>query len=507
MEGTVTMSSAQFSIQDCISKALEPGPIAEPTALLAALKAEADPLSIIDQTYVSDDLRSAIEQDFAKVPIGRNSSSAAAEPEAEDSLVALVRWFVAGITNWKEGMEEDDKARSTLAALLMTSRLCGGSDGFWHALPDALAPTPDFLAALERVLSRRKILYSSRGNAAPPIWETEFVEAFQKADTEFDWQKLAEMWPRLEDAAPSRPALIEMVSCLVRFGFDRLVRAADILDQTPVVMDLVRALPIGQRLDVAKASSSGRVRFCVVLSIGAKRAQPDEFLEDWTQMLSDLLTKVAMSDTEWRKWMAAFNTYPSRYQRLQEALGIALAQSSIEATKIYLESVLLHPIPLTSSDESRLRVSDCMRAFEERAPHELRRTMWIHAHHIWLDWRIGAGNPQTHLSGVVRSQLDYAVARYAEDCMSAEERNLTLEELRSQMEAVDLLWHGNDADCTSEWNRLMSLFQPYARASVAGEMRDAVLPETQMYYPFDPSQSLYHRIQFRISDPLKLGQA
>ncbi|OCI99145.1 hypothetical protein A6U85_31865 [Agrobacterium sp. 13-626] len=499
------MNSAQSNIHERISKALETGPVAEPEALLATLKGEADPLSTIDTTYINDDLSSAIERDFAKVSIARNSSSSTAtESEAEASWAVLVRWFIVGVTNWKK---EDDEARSTLAALLMTSRLCGDNNGLWHALPDALTPTPDLLAVLEQVLSHRKILYSSRGSGAPPIWETEFVEAFQKADTESDWQKLAEMWPRLEDAAPSRPALIEMVSCLVRFDFDRLVRAADVLDQTPAVMDLVRTLPIGQRLDLAKATSSERVRFCVVLSFGAKRAQPDELLENWMQMLSDLLMKVAASDREWRKWMAAFNTYPSRYPLLQEALGLALARSSLDAAKIYLEAFVLRPIPLTGSDEGRLRVSDCMRAFEQRAPHELRRAVWTHAHHLWLDWRIGAGNPQTHLSGINHSLLDYAVARYAEECMSAEERNLTLEELRSQMAAVDLLWHENDTDCTSEWNRLMSLFQPYAGASVAGGSGNAVLPETQVYYPFDPSQSLYHRIQFRISDPLKPGQA
>jgi hypothetical protein len=32
---------------------------------------------------------------------------------------------------------------------------------------------------------------------------------------------------------------------------------------------------------------------------------------------------------------------------------------------------------------------------------------------------------------------------------------------------------------------------------------DSRLPEQQVYYPFNPSKSLYHRIQFLIDDPLE----
>ena len=486
------MTGTLPAITDVIAKALQPGPANGPVALRAALETEDSPFDALRGANGTGVIGSAIDQDFGFLRLLRTRPDA---DEAIERWVGLIRWLLTAAKGWKLS---EDRRMNELAAILLTSRRCGGEAELWQLLPEAAAPAAEFLSALAVFVAKRHFVYDVQGTPSPPIWENEFIEAFQRADTAEDWPKVAAMWPQFDHVVRPDILSMEMVRCLARYGFDELVRATDALQQCPPVMEIAGTLSAGQRLRLAIASSSERVRFCcafvtVARSAGAVALSPDEDVA-----LSQLLIKVATSAEEWRKWMKAFNTYPLRHPHLHRPLGHALAQISHDAAKVYLNSIELHPIPVTNTDESRALISVCLRAFSQQASPEHRQAVWTHAYRLWCDWRFGASTADTHLFDINRSSLDFAVTSYACECMSATERETALAELQKQFPEIELAWHTTESNCITAWNRLLSLFQPYAHAcSIAETGADALL-DTVIYYPFDLTKSLYHRIMFRV---------
>lgn len=493
MEGANAMTTAPSLFAEVLAEALQTGPVAGPESLLAALEKEGSPLEALMRSDGADAIRAAIEQDFSFLRLLRMKPEAA-DNAAKGRWVALIRWMLATVKNWKQS--EDARMKELVVALL-TSGLCGGETKFWHLLPDEDTPSVEFLSALGKFAAKRQIVYDSRGTASPPIWESEFVEAFQAADTSGDWAEIADMWPRLEYVARPDALLAETVCCLARFDFSGLVRAADALRQCPLVMDMAHALSTSQLLRLASASSSERVRFCCAFTV-TRRDEAVELSADEEAALSALLIHVATSPEEWRKWMAAFNTYPLRYPSLQRPLGLALARANREAALIYIDAIKLHPIQVTNPDKSRTLISECLRAFSQQASPEQRHAVWTYAHRRWSNWSFDKKKADSHLSEINRSPLDFAVFSFVCECMSPKEREDALAELKNRLQEVDLTWHSTQADCITEWNRLLSIFQPYAHVwNSAGTSKDA-LPDKRTYYPFDPSTSLYHRIMYRM---------
>lgn len=494
------MAVTESEMKDMLMEALQPGPMTRPLALLAALEAETTPLDAIAQAEGASPLTTAIEQDFAFLRYWRLETAGG---EAHWRWVTLVRWLIAGLRDWRRA---DDDRMKVLAALLVTSRLCCGEAGLWHALPEDNAPSAEFVATLGGFVAKRRIVYRSRGSAAPPIWESEFIEKFQRADAEGDWMEIANAWPRLGFDGRSDFLFTEMVRCLAHYGFGELVQAADALSQCPPVMEMARALSVDQRLRLAIASGSGRVRFCCAYSTVERGAETIALSADQEAVLSELLVKVAASPEEWRQWMAAFNTYPLRYPIFHRPLGHALARVSHEATAIYVDSIQLHPLRIMDGDESRFLITASLRAFAQHASPQRRHEVWAYAFQRWRAWRFGAAVPETNLSDINRCALDFAVVAYACECMSAMDRESALADLRDKLSQVEFAWHEAKIDCTTEWNRLLSLFQPYAHASVVAKSGEDALPGPSLYYPFDLSQSSYHRIMFRVPEhPTRLA--
>jgi hypothetical protein len=467
-----------------------------PTTLLAALNVKTNPMSAIETAGWGDEIWPAVMGDFGVLAEHRRPISQ--DDETATRWIERVSWMMAGIAGWTKA---EDKQLVMLSALLITADLCGGRQDLWELLPDDFAPSSDFLDIIERYLSQRKIVFAPRGSDAAPIWEREFVEAFQQADKDRDWPTIAKMWPRLEQATYRQGTLANLLACLTRYGFERLVRAVNEIEQIPVTMEIIDALPRRRWLFLALASTSDRLRFCVTMRCGRANSRPD-VSPDHLDELTKLLVMVATRSEEWRGWMNAFNTHPSRYPHLHKALGQALAMSSTEAMQIYLESISLQPSPLTTRDEGRLCVSICLRTFDEHASRTHRAIALTKAYQLWDEWGFASDDPECHVTGINRSVLDYAIVRYIEDCMDEAERQTMLSVIRQELSTVDVMWHATDVDCYSEWYRLLSRLQPFAHAVSRQKDRDDALAE-QVYYPFDPSKSLYHRIQFHMSDPIR----
>jgi len=263
-------------------------------------------------------------------------------------------------------------------------------------------------------------------------------------------------------------------------------------------MELADTLPVDQRLRLAVASASERVRFCCAYVTVAGGVAAHALSSDDEAALSELLVKVAEDPDEFRKWMAAFNTYPVRYPALHRPLGYALARAPLEAAIIYIDSITLHPIRVTDVDKGRNLISGCLRVFGHEAPPAFRQIVWERAYQRWLDWRFGAADPDTHLFDINRSPIDFAVVSYICERMSVADRNRTIAEIKETMTEIALAWRQSESECITEWNRLLSIFQPYAHAYSVSEVGRDILSDSGIYYPFDISASLYHRIMFRI---------
>lgn len=214
-------------------------------------------------------------------------------------------------------------------------------------------------------------------------------------------------------------------------------------------------------------------------------------------LLTELLVIVVSIPDEFRKWTAAFNTYPLRYPLLHPALGNALAHASHEVVKIYVDSIALHPIRITDVDESCTLVGECFRGFAQEASPSSHQAAWTYAHQRWLDWRFGASDPSVCLFDLSRTCLDFAVVSYICECMNDLDREAAITDIRKAMNEIDLNWHRSESEFISEWHRLWSILQPYAGA-VDDISSDSDVRAVNIYYPFDISRSLYHRLFYNI---------
>lgn len=493
-EGSHAVIASLSIIQSVLAEALQPGPAIAPANLLAALDTEASPLEALMRAEGSGVIRIAIEQDYGFIRFLQKRPDAI-DSDAWRRLAALIWWLLARLKDWKQS---DDNRLQVLAALLLTSKLCGGQTGLWHLFHDENVPSAEFLRVLGILITKIQIVYGSRGTVTPPIWESEFADAFQKSDAAGDWENIAAKWQQFSDAIIPTSLFTEMVRCLARYAFGDLVLAADTIQQCPLTMQIASALSTEHRLLLANASESERVRFCCIFKTLATHDHNIDLPSNEEAALSSLLIKVSTYPEEWLKWMKAFNTYPLRYPPLYCPLGNALAHISYDSAVIYINSINLHPIRYTENDINRLLISDCLRVFSKQAQPKHRCEIWTYAYRRWCDWRFDTRNFDTNLFEISRSQLDFAVISYICECMNGTERENAFRELQKNLSEVELTWHPTETDCTTEWNRLLSFLQPYAHARETAGVDGDVLPDKRLYYPSNLSTSLYYRIMFRM---------
>jgi hypothetical protein len=116
-----------------------------------------------------------------------------------------------------------------------------------------------------------------------------------------------------------------------------------------------------------------------------------------------------------------------------------------------------------------------------------------------LGWNFNQADPNQHLTEICWSNLDYAVIGYACECLDDAGRKAALETIGLKITTIEDAWHPSVTDLMSEWNRLLSRFQPYARASsIAGSGEDW-LTENQTFLPFDKTQNWYAVMKFNVA--------
>jgi hypothetical protein len=113
-------------------------------------------------------------------------------------------------------------------------------------------------------------------------------------------------------------------------------------------------------------------------------------------------------------------------------------------------------------------------------------------------WDFDKQNVSTHLFAVHWSNLDYAVVAFARECMSGAERVKAMDGIRAELRVLGYRWYNSVTEIVTEWNRLLSRFQPYARASRTALSNEDWLTEIESYLPFDLSNDQYLALKYRV---------
>ncbi|HWK44969.1 MAG TPA: hypothetical protein VNT30_09625 [Stellaceae bacterium] len=475
------MSGGAAVFARAMTKAARPGEEIAPQALLLAVATHDEPLTVIADHDLGDEIFGAFSAEFDFLNFVRATDKA---PTADnfDRLVALLRWLSREVANWADA---DDLQRKKFVALLVAIRSVEMGGNFWSALPDHIQLNTDFLAALERVIAGSSSTFTTRG-LAPPIWEQEAVAKFQEADRNADWVGIADGWRLIEHGFSPSFLIVESVQGLNRFAPDRLLKAIAGFRQIVCAMGVAHALAPVQALAIGNATDNPYVEFAAAhraLSHRSPLTCPMD--EAGRQPLTDLLVKVASDAARWKAWMRVFNRYP--IQAMQPSLGSALAVVDDLAVAAFVESVEL----MGQASEGRQALAEGLRMFRVEAQLDRRRLLWKLAHERWVGWRFGQGDVHAHPTAIGYSELDYAIVGYALECVDDVGRSNAIRHTQDKLNAIDNAWYGEVTELISEWNRILSEFQPYAHASEVLRAGGDWLMEGKNYLPFDPQAQRY----------------
>lgn len=451
--------------------AQRPGRILPPAALLNAVQLKEKPVRAISDIDMCNALFKAFEDEYSFIKVVKVTGRIQRSQDYKN-LVALVRWVIKELKTWRI---KKDRKYHTLTAIFIVTHSCDLHGVFWRSFPAIFVKNIDLIMALQKVIGSVEVKMSKFPHK---ILETDTVNRFNLADTQGDFVKIAENWRILEEAIFPNVFQIQAVRLLYRSSLRHLVFATKSIRQTVVAMEVALALSIEQRLFLAIASDNPYIHFSCAYTTLIGRGRQIQLSPIQQKLLTKLFVKISRDRVRWKAWMIVFNHFPVRYPVLQVALGHALAVVPIYAVEDYVDSMALTITPL----KDRGCASECLKAFRKKATLNRRKKLWTIAFKRWAEWRFGKRDNTTFLSEISCSSLDYAIVGYSIECLNKAERNQALIEITESLNFLEQRWFSSVSNCITEYNRLLSMFQPYAHAlSVVGK---DWLVEAMSYQPF-----------------------
>lgn len=477
------------SFAKAVRDAAQEGGFVPPSLLIAALAQEAHPLTALADHDRSNALFDAFHKDFPCVGFhlwhGRELSD-----QDIAQLSGLIRWLIHSFGQWTD---KADPERRLFAALLVTLKAIRADHEFWRTISDDLIPMSELLDAFAKLISLSQFSFTTRGFGPLPIWEGEAVERFMQADREADWVEISESWHRFAETISPNFFYGQAIQCLACLSFDRLVKVSNSVTQTMKAMIIADSLDQGTRLRLGLESDSPFIEFACVYSETSsiwRRVPP---VPSQPELLARIFAKVAADPIRWAAWMRAFNRWPIRFPFLHGPLGEALAVVSYEAVEAYVSSVDLYP-ERTPNTDARLRVTDCLRTFREKASPERRQELWRLAYDRWKEWDFHSLGG--YLGQIAWSVLDYAIVGYAIECIPPKMPRELCEEYQRFLNDVERAWHPDKTAANTRWNAVLSAFQPFAHAVSVQEPEGDWLNLGQLYWPFEPRDNRYYLEMF-----------
>lgn len=466
------MTRSMPFIGEILAAALEPGPEAAPEAMLAELSRVRAPVEAICDPEQRDALFAAFNSEYGFIQYALHGGEL--DVQTREKWIALSRWLIRELREWTLSA---DPHSCRLVAACIVIEACGEIPHLWDAMPASIGANAQLFAAFEVAIRSANVAVIASERAL--LWERDVLAAIAEADKGGDWVRIGELLPRLADVFFPATGLSVAVNALARFDFDRLLRSLSSVATTPAAVVYGRSLAPPVRLRAASASPNPHLQFCFALLTLIESPRSGALSDDDRKVLTDLLVSVATDLNRWSAWMRALNAHPARFPLLQPALGHALAAAPPAALAAYVDSIELS----SGVAHGRAQVADCLRHFHAAADKTHAHQLYALAHERWLAWNFGGDSSDALLLGVSRSELDYAIVGYVFECMSEGQR---AEEMHSHVAMLGLVghtWHASKVAALSEWNRILSRFQPYAQASVVAQSGGDWLANQQVYKP------------------------
>ena len=415
-------------------------------------------------------LMAAVRNDLGDVPRALANLSNL----APDEILRLSRrfgWTVRALSDWEP---HHDQPGLRIEAALASTAAWDEAGCFWDVLRSRLQNRGLTIAALEIVLRGRAPQALIPDNT--PIWEREHFRALQEAEQARDWAQLGD-----RAHAFNRPPILDIsaaqaVRGLASLDWLRLIRMADRVESWMHGHMLLSPLALADAFRVARASTSGHVRFAALERVVRREQRmlsPEEEMA-----LRNLLIVLAMDEDGWPGWLALCNRYPIRCPHIQDALGRALASSSEGALRAYVDSISLD----TSPGEGRDYATRCLTVFRASAGLPRRRALWQRAYERWQTWDFGRTEAQ-NFNGIARCSLDYGVVGWLVEGPTGEELPDADREFERSLEALEAQWHPSLSAATTDFRRLLSRYQVFAHVRALTANRESWLPGSLVHLP------------------------
>ncbi|TAN05724.1 MAG: hypothetical protein EPN45_09310 [Rhizobiaceae bacterium] len=485
------MSAYHDLIVESVRESVAAGGSAPPDRLLTDIVDAERPLEALFDFDVSNSLFDALYQDFDV--LRRAQARLPVQPADVTRCAALIRWFKNAVSRWRPG---DDPRQEKLTSIVVTAQALDYQNQLWPLLSGLIGRNVDLAEAFGRIVGSLAVEFAQRDMQLVPIWESEASQHLKDAEEAGDWSTIGERWMPFRQLIFPNAVQTQAVRFLFQFDRDRLVTALAGVRQTGVAMLVARTLRTEQRLEIGGESRNAFIEFASVYETLTNREPLHVPPSSEARLLAVILDKVARDEQRWIGWMRFFNAYPQRYPALQVPLGHCLANAPEHAIPAYVNSIVLSP-KKPGPDQGRRSVAECLAAFRALACPERRSALWTLTHNLWADWQFDRANPATHLFEANWSDLDYAVVGYACECMDQAERDAVQDSIRHDLGQLNDQWHVSLTDMITAWNRLLSQFQPYARASQVLKTGGDWLSDSRVYLPFDPSTDMYLVMKYR----------
>lgn len=488
------MSSNYHDAEEIIASATKPGENIVPQRLLDAVAKLSQPLNFLISLEPASEPFDVFREEYPALNLRRCGARSLNSAEMEQA-VGLMRWVLHELAVWTR---ESDPRLVKMTALMVALNEFDWSDAQWPLLPDT-AVNPLLIKLLCDIVSN----YRCEIQCEPGYRATrtnDLIAALTKADSDEDWASIAGSWQQIETWLHGGLFLGQAVPCVARFDVNGLASAMDGVSQIQTAYLIARSLSESNRVRLANSTSSWRYRFASVLSIAWGGKVFKDLGDEARDELTTLLAMVSQDADQWLRWMQAFNQDPIRFPALQPALGKALAQAPEHALASYVDSISLYAWPLNGpryGQQSRLdgrqSVAACLKIFREAATPKQRCRLWRLAHTRWQQWNFGLHSTSEHyLSGVVSSELDYAIAAHAAECLNTDECYALLFSLVKEANDIEMSWHQSISNLISSRNLFLSRMQPLLAAGGADWLfKHPVIPPEIIQNP-------YTQLKFRI---------
>lgn len=387
--------------------------------------------------------------------------------EEANLFLGLFRWLITQLID-----DESVTPQVEIIPILCTCSLLNSrSPKFWVELSFVGNLRVDRLQQIKSVLVTKKIDIDALNRHFDGA-----TERFCQACSDLDWNSidssLKYVLPLIQDIV-----IAEAARGLTVFS---PVDIEEILSNTfePIqIIALIQSLEMTHQrriLQVAIHSENWSLKF-LAFRLSISLANPkiiESFEEEWEA----LLNQAALNEIEWVKWLAVFNSYPSRYPRLQRSMGKALCIMSAASIRHYFRTLKL------SIASRRTDLWETFTVVSLHSNEDQRKLVWALAYERWTEWQFNDGTSHS-FNSIQTSSLDLALVFYFRANLSGEEMEIQLDKLKNNYLIIQQEWHESVISYRHKLNLHLSSYQPLGQSIERNLSDEAWKAETDYHYP------------------------